>query len=292
MRSIRGPDFGNVRALPASLPQLPRYLPQVRIRRGLNGSLPEAVYGIRAAEVIGKRRHLLPAETVRRELGLGPNQKLVLIMFDNDELLERIWDEADVLLPDLAEAGYDLVVSPSYSIYHPRPRLEHLYNFKRAFEIFARCQQLLIPSIPRGAWFTDFDVHRLADWLNQNRAVRWLAVDLQTLRAPDEWGEAIRRLGLLDLRTGHRVRYLLNGPSTAERIADTYAVTHPRRVSITNSTLASPIVLPDQLTLPIKAGGAQYAFAARCAERRSQITAALEILRTRKGGEPPRRLAA
>ncbi len=292
MRSVRGPDFGNVRALSISVPRIPRYLPQVRIRRGLRGSLPEAIYGIRAAEVIGRRKRLLPAEAVRRELGLNPHQKLALIMFDNDEVLERVWDEADVLLPDLANARYDLVVSPSYSIYHPRPRMEHLYNFKRALEIFARCQQLLIPAIPRGAWFIDFDVHRLAEWLSNNRAVRWLAVDLQTIRPADEWDEAIRRLGLLDQLTSRRLRYLLNGPSTAERIADAYGAADPRRVSITNSTLASPVVFPDQLQLPIKVGGAQYAFAARCAKRRSHTTAALRILEARRNGEPPRRVAA
>lgn len=293
MQSVRGPDFRNVRALPAALPKLPRYLPQVRIRRGLRGSLPEAIYGIRAAEVIGKRKRLLQADAVRTELGLNAHQKLALIMFDTDDVLERIWDEADVLLPDLADARYDLVVSPSYSIYHPRPRLEHLYNFKRAFEIFARCQQLLIPAIPRGAWFIDFDVQRLAEWLNENRAVRWLAVDLQTIRPPDEWDEAVRRLDLLDQVTGRRLRYLLNGPSVAGRIADLYRATDPRRVSITNSTLASPVVLPEQLELPVgSGGGAQYAFAARCAERRAHVTAALGIVRASAAPKSLHRAAA
>src|SRR6202795_3797235 len=198
MAAVRGPAFTNVRAKRVSVPPLPPYLPQVRLRRGLRGSLPEPIYGIRGHEVIGKRQRLLSADEIRIELGLRAAQKLVLILFDEDMLLERLWEEADVLLPDLVDARFDLVVSPSYSIYQPRPRLEHLYNLKRAFEIFARCQQLLIPTIPRGAWFNEFDVHRLAEWLELNRVVRWLAIDLPTLRQTGGGAEVVRGLAVLD----------------------------------------------------------------------------------------------
>lgn len=149
MAAVRGPDFMNVGARRVAVPPLPPYLPQVRLRRGLRGALSDPIYGIRGWEVIGKRQKLLAADAIRAELALTEKQKLVLILFDDDTLLERLWEEADVLIPDLVEARFDLVVSPSYSIYQPRPRLEHLYNLKRAFEIFARCQQLLIPAIPR-----------------------------------------------------------------------------------------------------------------------------------------------
>jgi hypothetical protein len=278
MAAVRGPDFMNVRARRVAVPALPPYLPQVRLRRGLRGTLTERIYGIRGWEVIGKRRKLLTAEAIRAELGLSATQKLVLILFDDDTLLERLWEEADVLLADLVEARFDLVVSPSYSIYQPRPRLEHLYNLKRAFEIFARCQQLLIPAIPRGAWFNEFDVRRLAEWLNANQVVRWLAVDLQTLRQSAEWAEVVRGLRALDDLTGQRLRYLVNGPTTVERIADIYSATDSRRVALTSSTLASPPPVEEQLALPIAAShGARYAFARRCEARRRTVTAAAAL---------------
>ncbi len=275
MAAVRGPDFTHIRAHRVSVPTLTAYLPQVRLRRGLRGALPERIYGIRGAEVVGTRRKLLTADQIRAELGLTPRQKLVLILFDEDELLERLWEEADVLLADLFEARFDLVVSPSYSIYQPRPRLEHLYNLKRAFEIFARCQQLLIPAIPRGAWFNELDVRRLADWLNANRVVRWLAIDLQTLRQPDEWAEVVRGLRSLDRLTGQRIRYLINGPTTEDRAFDVYSAASARRIAITSSTLASPPPLEGHLALDMRiANNANYAFAARCRRRREVLEAA------------------
>lgn len=275
MAAVRGPDFMNVRARRVVVPRLPAYLPQVRLRRGLRGALPEAIYGIRGWEVIGRRRKLLTADQIRAELGLASKQKLVLILFDDDELLERLWEGADVLLADLVEARFDLVVSPSYSIYQPRPRLEHLYNLKRAFEVFARCQQLLIPAIPRGAWFNEFDVRRLADWLNANRVVRWLAVDLQTVRQSDEWAEVVRGFRSLDELTGERVRYLINGPTTVERIVDLYSAAARRRIALTSSTLASPPPVEGQLSLPLTPrAGAAYAFGARCTARRDAMATA------------------
>jgi hypothetical protein len=275
MAAVRGPDFMNVRARRVAVPRLPAYLPQVRVRRGLRGALPEPIYGIRGWEVIGRRRKLLTADQIRAELGLAPEQKLVLILFDEDELLERFWEEADVLLADLVQARFDLVVSPSYSIYQPRPRLEHLYNLKRAFEIFARCQQLLIPAIPRGAWFNEFDVQRLAKWLNANRIVRWLALDLQTVRQPNEWAELVRGFRSLDDLTGERVRYFINGPTTVDRIVDLYSAAATRRIALTSSTLASPPPVEGQLSLPLTpTAGAAYAFAARCRARRAAVAAA------------------
>lgn len=283
MESVRGPDFANVKAIATPVPVLPGYLPQLRLRRGLSGSLREPIYGIRAREVIRGRRVVTAAE-IRSNLHLKRAQKVVLILFDRDELLEKIWDEADILLPDLADAGFDLVVCPSYSIYDPRPRLEHLYNFKRALEIFAACQQLLIPALPRAAWFIDFDVRRLARWLNLNEVVEWLAVDLQTQRLQADWARALAGLELLDQLTSKRLSYLINGPTSLSHCADIYGAVSPRRVSITNATLASPIEpAVGQLELPVRGWkAARYEFVRRCSLRRELLAAAAELAVGRK----------
>jgi hypothetical protein len=142
----------------------------------------------------------------------------------------------------------------------------------------ARCQQLLIPAIPRGAWFNEFDVRRLAEWLNANRVVRWLAIDLQTLRQPAEWAEVVRGLRALDDLTGQRLRYLVNGPTTVERIVDVYSAAATGRVALTSSTLASPPPVEGQLSLPVAASqGARYRFARRCEARRQAVATAAAL---------------
>ncbi|MEX0650961.1 MAG: hypothetical protein WD186_02925, partial [Actinomycetota bacterium] len=92
------------------------YLPQVRRRSALQGYLREPIYAVRAKEVVGQRAHVLSAPELRATIGLAPQQLLILLLFDSDPVLERLWDDALDLLPEIAGAEYDAVVAPSYSI--------------------------------------------------------------------------------------------------------------------------------------------------------------------------------
>jgi hypothetical protein len=47
--------------------------------------------------------------------------RLVLILFDEDEILERIWGLGMRLVEQLAEARYEAIVAPSFSTYTPPP---------------------------------------------------------------------------------------------------------------------------------------------------------------------------
>jgi hypothetical protein len=115
------------------VPALPACLAQVRLLTGL---------GVRAHAVIGRRRKVLTTQALRRALSLLDFQALVLLLFDTDEILERLWNEAGALFPQIAEARFDLVVAPSYSKWSPRPRTEFLIAAKRSLEAFAILQKL------------------------------------------------------------------------------------------------------------------------------------------------------
>lgn len=91
LRELGGPGFEDIVALPTPTISLPSYTPQPRHRRSLQGFLAEDVYILRATDVVKKKR-VIGAEEMRQSLGLRADQRLVLLLFDRDELLEEMWE--------------------------------------------------------------------------------------------------------------------------------------------------------------------------------------------------------
>lgn len=283
LEAVHGPDFAGVCAETVELPQLPNYLPQIRRRSSLRGFLDETIYGVRAKEVIGRRRNVLPAATLRASVGLAPEQKLALLLFDQDEILERLWNEGAKLIPQIAEAAYDLVVSPSYSTWAPRPRTEFLYNAKRSLIVFQALQMKGVSAVPRVTWAIEHDVRRFARWLRANPAAELVALDLSTYRSPQDWCRQLDGLALLDRLTRRHLVYLINGPSTVERCAEIYCTVPERRVRFTNSTIAAPAAKgePRQLQL-VGRDRTGPTFRGRCVAQREMIRAATRLARSER----------
>jgi hypothetical protein len=284
LNSVGGPEFTPIHAEPVVLPRLPAYLPQIRLRTSLRGYLDERVYAVRAHEVIGQRRSVLAARSLRRAVGLAPEQKLVLLLFDDDAVLERLWTEGVRLFPQIAAAGYDLVVCPSYSAWLPRPRPDFLFSAKRSLVAFAALQRLGVPALPRLAWVFDHDVRRAAAWACGNSAVEVIALDLQTYaRNQAALAEQLEGLRLFDRLTGRHLHYLINGPTAKRSVEAVYTVVPERRVCITSATASAPFAMSNTLTqeqLPIKGRDrVGLTFAPRCAERRTILRQAAESAR-------------
>jgi Domain of unknown function (DUF4417) len=283
LRSVGGPGFDTVPAEPVTVADLPGYLPQVRTRSVLAGALDEPVYAVRVDVVIGRRARVLAAAELKTRIGLRPTRKLVLLLFGQDCVLERLWNDSPALLPQIAMAGYDLVVAPSYSTWTPRPRTEHLYNLKRSLIFYRALQRLGVPAAPRLAWVTEQDIRRYAAWVLANPAVELVGLDWMTYRADSDWQGQMEGLGLLDRLTGRRLRYLINGPTTTSRYADIFTRVGLQRVCLTSSTLAPPPPEGDH-QLSLGAGGrSATTFERRCAVQRSLIAEGEWIARARTG---------
>jgi hypothetical protein len=238
LASVGGPSYTSTRAQPVNLPVLPRFLVQIRHLRAFKNHLNDAIYAVRPDVVVGRRRHVLSAVDLRSSTGLRQDQKLVLLGFGEDLDLERMSTPA--ALHQIAAAGYDLVVSPSYSFWQPRPRPDFLYSAKRSLHYFEALQVLGVPALLRVGWTTLEDARRIATWTLSNRAVRAVALDLQTYQG-ESFAEQIRGLALFDDLTGRRLHYLVNGPSTLSKYTSIYEVIPARRVCLTNAkAVATP----------------------------------------------------
>jgi Domain of unknown function (DUF4417) len=239
--------FEDVRAKPASLPSRPPFVAQVRLRSAFRGHLHASVYGLRADQVVCVTRrglHVRTAEDVRHALDLGRSQRLVVLFFTHDALLESYWSRRAPLAQKLAQAGFDLVASPSYSTYTPRPRTEHLIELRRSLLFFEALQDAGVVALPRLGWVVPQDAARLARWANRQEALTTLGVDMQTLRARASWQAELALLAAFDEETGGRLNYLINGPGTRERLRAIgrflgvrSTITHARSVGPAAATL-------------------------------------------------------
>jgi Domain of unknown function (DUF4417) len=228
-------EFDDVVARPTPRLELPPYTAQIRYRTSLRGHLEEPVYFIRATEVI-KSEGVTSAAEIRRALGLRRNQQLIVLLFDKDELIESMWTRGATLVRELVDAGYDAVVSPSFSTYTPRPRTDFLINAKRSLIYFEALQIAGAYAIPRVAWIISHDARRMALWARGNPSVETVAIDLSTYRSPADWRKEVEGLEIFDSMTEERISYLVNGPSTQERCEQLFEITGLDRVRITNAT--------------------------------------------------------
>jgi hypothetical protein len=259
-------------AQPAKVPALPPFVPQFRYHRPSGARLSDAVYGMRPSEVL-RRDGLYSSDRIRTDLGLEPPQRLMLLLFDKDEILERVWADAARVLDWLATAQFDLVVAPSYSKWTPRPRTEFLVAAKRSLATFQALQDVGVPAIPRLMWELDHDVQRAAVWLHDNPVVETVGLDLQTYRREKEWRDQLDGLALLDRLTGHRLRYVINGPTTIDRMADVFDAVTPRRVCLTNMTEGAVVeVCDEQLSFDGMESLWARAFDRKCVEMRRRVS--------------------
>lgn len=246
LQHLKALDFfrlENFRTVGFSTPELPSYLPQIRFRTALKGHLKEDVYGIRAKEIVGKRK-IKKANEVRDALGLESDQLLVVLLFDEDGVIERLSEDFR-RVKALAEAGFDLIVSASFSVWRPRPRFHNLRNLFRSVDLCIALQKLGGNAIPRLDWELEFDVYRWGKWLKRNPNIEMIAVDAMTC-ATNGWDEVVEGLDLLDQLSGRRLRYLVNGPSIETRWAELFAIVPADRLCLTEAGPISAAPSPEE----------------------------------------------
>jgi hypothetical protein len=263
LKLIGGATFDDIQAHRQPAIELPGYLPQLRNRSALRGAVPPGAYAIRATDVIKKRR-VISAQELRERLDLPIQHPLVLLLFDRDRRLEEIWRRSHVVVPQIAEAGYSLVSSPSFSTYEPRPRTEYLINMRRSMLFFRWLQSAGAPTIPRVAWQVEADVRRIAQWVSENPDVSRVGIDLSTYRWTRTWRAQLDCLRLFDGLVGHRLSYLINGLTTEARCRAVFDSISPSRVTVTNATTQARIAPRQTRTAGDQSG---VTFQARLAAR-------------------------
>jgi hypothetical protein len=162
-----------------------------------------------------------PAAQIKAALRLPAKAVVIVSSFQKDRVLETAWHHRWPLVQSLATAGYDLVTVPNFSLWDGDPPLEHRYNIARSLRIFEMLVEAGVPTIPHVSWYL---VRRdLDEWIRELR--RWsglqaFSLDLQTLKAEEDWARAVRELRRLFDGIGQEWDVLVNGVARRRRIRE------------------------------------------------------------------------
>ena len=207
------------RATQQPLPILPPYVPRVQKRRGFEASQCPAVAV--PLDRVWVPRRTRPAAEIKAALRLPAEAAVIVSSFQKDSVLERAWHHRRALVESLATAGYDLVTVPNFSLWDDDPPLEHRYNIARSLRMFEMLVEAGVPTIPHVSWYLlrrDLDewVRELQRW----PGLRAFSLDLQTLKAEEDWARAVRELRRLFDGIGQDWDVLVNGVAQRGRIRE------------------------------------------------------------------------
>lgn len=171
-------------------------------------------------------------QTARQALGLRADQLAVLVGYGEDPLVEAFWTHRSELIPAVAAQGWDLVLSPNYSMYWNQPRAEHLLNFRRNLLIAAELAEAGVPAVPNLYWYRLEDLERYVSWAAVTKPAA-VAVNLQTCRTAPDWDlVALPGLAYLAMGLPPEVTVVLNGVSRPDRIATVVEFFAGRRLHV------------------------------------------------------------
>jgi hypothetical protein len=230
-------------------PPLPPFVPMldaVAAHAEVDPGLGWPAYAIGLRRVFSLKTHRLAAAfesaSASEVLGLRPGQLSVLVGYGEDPLVESFYTlrRSAGLLDGVARMGWDLVLSPNYSMYGNQPRAEHLLNFRRNLLAAAEMVAAGIPAAPNLYWFRVEDLKRIVAWVADTAPVA-VAVNCQTFRTEADWSQMLLpgltflAASLVDLDMATRI--VVCGTSRADRLGQLSALFGERLVVISQNAM-------------------------------------------------------
>jgi Domain of unknown function (DUF4417) len=228
-RSVRHHEAGD---LPLHLPVLvqayadPIDLPWVALHAG-------RVFGLTGSAPTPKHRR--PLRDVYR---LTPATKLALEFYVEDRVLEGIWANRRSVIQALSGLAFDLILSPSFSVWYDHSRFEQLVQERRAFIVYHELLEAGLPAIPDIGWsLFEPDGRRWAEWINSQPhlgAVSLFCDGRKVHASRRALRETVEDIALFHRAVRPDVAFVLGGVHAPDRLASYRRVAPGRRLVICN----------------------------------------------------------
>ncbi len=228
-RVVRHAD---VRALPFHLPVLvqayadPVDVPWVALHGG-------RLFGVAGRGITPKHR-----QPLRQVYRLAPTTKLALELYVEDRVLEGLWANRQAIVRDLIPLGFDLILTPNFSVWRDACRFEQLLQERRAFIFYHELREAGLPAIP-DVGFSRFepDGRLWAEWVNSQSDLRAISLFCGGRKIHAErraHAESVEDIALLHQAVRADVTFVLGGVHAPRRLADYRRVTRGRQLAICN----------------------------------------------------------
>ena len=242
-----------------ALPNLPDHLPVLVQAYADQVDLPwVALHGGRVFGAAGRwitPKHRRPLRDVYR---LGPKTKLALELYVEDRVLEGIWAARRDLISQLPAMGFDLVLTPNFSVWRDHSRFEQLVQQRKAFAFYHELVAAGVPTVPDVGWsLFEPDGRLWAEWINSQPGLRAVSLfcggrkihaELRALR------ETVEDIALFHRAVRPDVAFILGGVHALDRLALLRAAAPGRRLVICNG-MAYALAQRRRLVEPGRHGG-------------------------------------
>jgi Domain of unknown function (DUF4417) len=266
MQHLGGLDFEWPRPIRHSrLPELPVHLPVLVQAYADPLDVPwVALHAGRVFGVTGRRltpKHRRPLREVYR---LAPTTRLALQFYVEDRVLEGLWANWRRVIREIAELHFDLVLTPSYSVWRNAPRYEQLVQERRAFVAYHQLVEAGLPAVPDiGFSFFEPDGRLWAEWVNSQPDLQAVSIFCGGKKIHAErraHRETVEDIALFHEQVRPEVTFILGGIHAPRRLLDYRRAAPGRRLVICNGMAYS---LAQRRRLLDRAGASMVARSAR-----------------------------
>lgn len=220
LMALGGSDFelsmGSNLELPSHIPIIPDRLPEV---------MPLRYAGVHGGNFLARNGAKINKtylnNGVAGALNLSSDTKFMLEFYIKDRPLEGFWDNRKAMYQQLRDLKFHAVLAPNFSLYDDAPRLEHLYNTRRAVTVYNEMLDAGLPAIPDVSWHNVEDINI---WIREiNRSVvpaigfSFQTVDVR-LKASNVWKTILPGFQRLCRSIPEETQIILSGVASPDRI--------------------------------------------------------------------------
>jgi len=191
-----------------------------------------ALHGGRVFGTAGRwitRKHRRPVREVYR---LGPDTKVALQMYVEDRVLEGFWVARRRIIAELAGMGFDLVLTPNFSVWRAASRWDQIVQQRRSIAVYHELVEAGVRAVPDiGFSFFEPDGRLWADWINSQPDLQAVSIFCGGRKIHAEvraHRETVEDIALLHGAVRPDVTFILGGIHSLERLID-YRRAAPRR---------------------------------------------------------------
>lgn len=201
---------------PFALPKLTNFIPC--INDPIDGCKIPYV-AIPLSKIYSFRRDAIFNRSPHDVFRLDANTKIIMTGYCQDHILEQFWRsrKAKKHFKEIKKRGVDYSLAFNFSVYHGTPRMEHLINIKRNFELIQEMQDEGMHVIPDLGWHNQADLEQLAEWLNNNY-VRHASISFQLARENELMARNVEDTMFLVKNCPNVKKWIINGVTTPRRV--------------------------------------------------------------------------
>lgn len=172
-------------------------------------------------------------------LNLSEDTKGVLEFYVKDRTLEGFWDKRKEIYKELKQLSWSVVIAPNFSVYEDAPRVDHLYNMKRASIVYNEMIEIGLPAVPDLTWYNQIDLDQWIREINKNN-IKTISYSFQVtdirLKHSSWWRHYLMGFRYMCQRIPEDVQIIIAGIVSPNRLNPIKRAAGKRKLIILNQT--------------------------------------------------------